>query len=138
MFGLYVVCLFHGAYLYLHVLILSFLTRRTSCLTQLTSSREPLGEQGQEIGSRIIGFVENVKAGVLGSVGLALLIWTVVSLMQKIETAFNYIWHVAQDRPFAQRFSGYFSVLVIGPVLIFPSAGKIGRASCRERVCRYV
>src|SRR3546814_1701213 len=90
MFGLYVVCLFHGAYLYLHVLILSFLTRRTSCLTALTTFLEPLGEQGQEIGSRIIGFVENVKAGVLGSVGLALLIWTVVSLMQKIETAFNY------------------------------------------------
>ncbi|MPY71708.1 MAG: YihY family inner membrane protein [Alphaproteobacteria bacterium] len=89
----------------------------------LSTFLEPLGEKGTEISGRIIDFVSNVKAGVLGSVGLALLIWTVVSLMQKIEHAFNFIWHVPEERPFAQRFSGYLSVILIGPVLIFSSAG---------------
>ena len=84
---------------------------------------EPLGEKGVEISSRIIAFVENVEAGVLGSVGLALLVYTVVSLMQKIERAFNYTWHITQHRSFAQRFSDYLSVLVIGPVLVFASIG---------------
>lgn len=83
----------------------------------------PLGDKGVEIGTRIIGFVENVKAGVLGSVGLGLLVYTVISLMQKIERAFNYIWHVTQQRSFAQRFSGYLSVIMIGPVLVFSSLG---------------
>jgi len=83
----------------------------------------PMGERGAEITSRIIGFVDNVKAGVLGSVGLALLIYTVVSLIQKIESAFNYTWRVKRSRPFAQRFSDYLSVILIGPVLIFTALG---------------
>ena len=83
----------------------------------------PLGDKGIEIGTRIVEFVENVKAGVLGSIGLGLLIYTVISLMQKIERAFNFIWHVPHQRPFAQRFSGYLSVIVIGPVLVFSSLG---------------
>lgn len=84
---------------------------------------EPLGEKGVEISSRVIEFVENVEAGVLGSVGLGLLVYTVVSLMQKIERAFNYTWHVTQHRSFARRFGDYLSVLVIGPVLVFASLG---------------
>ena len=84
---------------------------------------QPLGDKGLEISDRIIEFVENVKAGVLGSLGLGLLIFTVISLMQKIERAFNFAWHVNQHRSLAQRFSGYLSVIVIGPLLIFSSIG---------------
>ncbi|MEJ2179167.1 MAG: YhjD/YihY/BrkB family envelope integrity protein [Gammaproteobacteria bacterium] len=83
----------------------------------------PLGEQGVEITQRIIGFVENTKAGVLGSLGLALLFYTVVSLIQKIEKSFNYTWRVTEQRPLAQRFSDYLSVVLIGPLLIFSAIG---------------
>jgi len=89
----------------------------------LMQALQPLGDKGIEIGSRIVEFVDNVKVGVLGSVGLALLVYTVISLMQKIERAFNFIWHVPQERPFAQRFSNYLSVILIGPVLVFSSLG---------------
>ncbi|WP_455206829.1 YhjD/YihY/BrkB family envelope integrity protein [Kaarinaea lacus] len=84
---------------------------------------QPLGEQGVEITQRIIGFVENTKAGVLGSLGLALLFYTVVSLIQKIERSFNYTWRVTEQRPFAQRFSDYLSVVLLGPLLIFSALG---------------
>ena len=83
----------------------------------------PMGEKGIELSSRIIGFVDNVKAGVLGSVGLALLIYTVISLIQKIESAFNYTWRVKRSRPIAQRFSDYLSIILVGPVLIFTALG---------------
>ncbi len=89
----------------------------------LQSLLEPLGDKGVEITQRIIEFVENVKVGVLGALGLGLLIFTVVSLMQKIERAFNFTWHVNQDRPIFQRFSDYLSVLLVGPLLIFSSIG---------------
>ena len=46
----------------------------------------PLGEQSGEISSRIIGFVENMQIGVLGALGLAMLLYTVISLIQKIES----------------------------------------------------
>lgn len=80
---------------------------------------EPLGERGKEISDTIIKFVEGIHSGILGSLGLALLLYTVVSLMQKIEAAFNYTWHVNEERSFARRFSDYLSVILIGPVLIF-------------------
>lgn len=84
---------------------------------------QPMGAKGVEITERIIEFVDNTKAGVLGSLGLALLIYTVVSLLQKIEHAFNYTWRVAHLRPFGQRLSDYLAVLVIGPVLLFTAMG---------------
>ena len=83
----------------------------------------PLGEQGVEISQRILGFVQNVNAGVLGSVGIAFLFFTVISLIQKVEQAFNFIWHVPNVRSLARRFSDYLSVIVIGPVLLFGAVG---------------
>ena len=65
----------------------------------------PLGPNGVEITEKIIGFVENVKVGVLGSVGFALLIYTVIALMQKIESAFNYVWRIDHLRSMSQRSS---------------------------------
>lgn len=86
----------------------------------------PLGQQGVEISSNIIRFVENMKVGVLGAIGIAMLFYTVVSLLQKIESAFNYAWRVTQVRPLHQRFSDYLSVVMIGPVLIFSAIGITG------------
>jgi membrane protein len=79
----------------------------------------PLGPRGAEITEKIIGFVSNMKVGVLGSLGLALLVYTVISLIQKIEDAFNYIWKIKRPRSLARRFSDYMSVVLVGPVLIF-------------------
>ncbi|MDH3948319.1 MAG: YihY/virulence factor BrkB family protein [Gammaproteobacteria bacterium] len=84
---------------------------------------EPLGEKGVEITERVIGFVDNINVTVLGSLGVALLFYTVVSLMQKIERAFNDTWRVTELRPFAQRFSDYLTVILIGPVLMFTALG---------------
>lgn len=83
----------------------------------------PLGEKSADVSQWIIKFIENLNVTVLGSIGLALLIYTVVSLMQKIEESVNFIWHVPQLRSFARRFSGYLSVLLIGPVLLFSTIG---------------
>lgn len=84
---------------------------------------EPLGPQGSDLAVNVIGFVEKVNVGVLGSIGLATLIYTVISQVQKIETALNYIWNVKAARSLAMRFSNYMSILLLGPVLIFSAAG---------------
>ncbi|VAW90406.1 Inner membrane protein YihY, formerly thought to be RNase BN [hydrothermal vent metagenome] len=83
----------------------------------------PLGTQGEEISGRIIEFVDNTRAMALGSLGLGVLIFTVISLMKKIEQAFNHTWHISKQRSFIQRFSHYLSIIVIGPVLIFSALG---------------
>ena len=83
----------------------------------------PLGDKGAEITSQIIGFVENMKVGVLGSLGLGLLFYTVVSVIQKVEKSFNAVWRIKKTRTLSRRFSDYLSVIIIGPVLIFIAIG---------------
>ena len=83
----------------------------------------PLGEKSADVSKWIIKFIENLNFKVLGSIGLAMLVYTVVSLMQKIEESVNFIWHIPELRSFARRFSGYLSVLLIGPVLVFSIIG---------------
>ena len=100
----------------------------------LLNALAPLGAKGVEITEYIIGFVENMKAGVLGFLGLAFLIYTVVSLIQKIERAFNYTWHVTEHRPLAQRFSNYLSVILIGPVLVFSALGVTATVANAELI----
>jgi membrane protein len=98
----------------------------------------PLGEKGPEITSNIISFVENMKAGVLGSVGLAILLYTVISLLQKIERSFNYTWHVTEARSLGQRFSDYLSVILVGPVLVFSAIGVTASAMNNELVQKLI
>ena len=84
---------------------------------------EPLGGKGEEITSKIIQFIENMNVGVLGALGLALLVYTAVSLLQKIEESLNYIWHIPRPRRLGERFSRYLSVLMVGPILVFSALG---------------
>lgn len=84
---------------------------------------QPLGAQGEDIVTNVLGFVDNIKVGVLGSLGLGVLVFTVISLIQKVERSFNEIWRVTQIRSIGQRFSNYLSVIVIGPVLVVSALG---------------
>ena len=78
---------------------------------------EPMGEKGLEIYNNVLQFVDNLKVGVLGVLGLAMLLYTVMSLIQKVEEAFNTIWHAPASRSIARRFSNYLSAVFLGPIL---------------------
>jgi membrane protein len=78
----------------------------------------PLGEKAKEVTAHLIGFVDKMSAGALGTVGLVTLFITVLSLMGTIEDAFNRIWHVKASRKLIRRFSDYLSVILVGPVLV--------------------
>jgi membrane protein len=88
----------------------------------------PLGPKGEEVSHQIIEFIQNMNVGVLGSLGLALLLYTAVSLVQKIEVSFNHIWHISQQRSLGERFSRYLSVLLVGPILLFAAIGMTASA----------
>jgi membrane protein len=84
---------------------------------------QPLGDQAQELTRNIVGFVDRMRVGVLGSVGIVLLLYTAVSMVSKIEASFNHIWKIGRTRGFTQRFSEYLLVLMVGPVLVFTALG---------------
>jgi membrane protein len=85
----------------------------------------PLGPQGAEIVDEVVDLVDNVSGGLLGGISLAFFIFTAISMVQKVEESFNYVWHVAQPRSLARRFSEYLVVLLIGPVVVVVALGLL-------------
>ncbi len=92
---------------------------------QLTEFLAPLGSQGERIVSTLMNLVNDVDGGVLGGVSLAFFIYTAFSMVQKIEESVNYVWHVSNPRSIARRFTEYFSVLLMGPVVLVVALGII-------------
>ncbi len=86
---------------------------------------EPLGSKGAEITDQVMHIVHNVNGSVLGGIGLTFFIYTAISMVQKIEEAFNYVWYVTKPRNFAKRLTEYMLVLLIGPLVVAVTLGAI-------------
>ena len=85
---------------------------------------QPIGDaKALELTNNMMSTINNISSGVLGSLGLVLLIYTVVTTIQKVEESFNFVWRVEQPRSVARRFGEYLSVMVVGPVLIAAAIG---------------
>jgi membrane protein len=97
----------------------------------------PLGERAEELTAQMMAFVENTRGGVLGSVGLAFLVYTVLSTVQKLEESFNFAWHVEQPRSVARRVSEYLSLIVLGPIFVVVVLGLFG-ALTDSRMSRWL
>ncbi len=91
----------------------------------LAQTLEPLGPKSREITTTIIGFVDNIKMGVLGVFGIAGLFYTTYSLIDKIEQALNAIWQVKQGRTWERKFTDYLSAVLVGPVLVVSAFGLL-------------
>ncbi len=87
---------------------------------------KPIGYQAAGMTAQLIAFVDNTRSGVLGSVGLGLLLYTVISTVQKIEESFNFAWHVEQPRSIVRRVSEYLSLMVVGPIFLVVILGLFG------------
>ena len=84
---------------------------------------EPLLIENIAVGSeavvtRIIEYINNTNVTRLGTVGLGMLLLTILALLSNIEESFNSICGVDETRTLMRRFADYFSVLAFGPLLI--------------------
>ena len=89
---------------------------------------QPLGDEAPAIAQQLIGFVDNMRVGVLGFLGVIKLIYTAVSMITKVESSFNFIWKIGGTRGFTKRFSEYLVVLLIGPMVVFAAIGLTASA----------
>jgi membrane protein len=76
------------------------------------------GAAATELTGRVVQFANHVSSGIVGSLGLALLAWTLLGTIKKVEDSFNFLWHVEQPRSFARRIAEYTTLLIAGPVLL--------------------
>jgi membrane protein len=84
----------------------------------------PLGEQGAaQITGRVMQFTDTVSGGIVGSLGFALLVWTLVTTINKVEDSINYLWRVEQPRSFARRVTEYLALIIMGPLLLVAFVG---------------
>ncbi|MDE2450538.1 MAG: YihY/virulence factor BrkB family protein [Gammaproteobacteria bacterium] len=93
---------------------------------QFFSALGPAG--ASELTSRVMEFANSVSGGVVGSVGFALLAWTLVGTIKKVEDSFNFVWRVQDARSFARRVSEYLTLIVVGPVILVVFIGMSRRA----------
>ena len=66
--------------------------------------------------------LEDVQGGLLAGIGLVVLIWSVMQVLNNIESSFNAIWEVKKSRTFFRKLSDYLSIMLIGPLLIIVSS----------------
>ena len=90
---------------------------------------QPLGTKGAEFTDQVMQVVHSVNGSVLGGIGLTFFIYTAVSMVQKIEEAFNYVWYVSKPRNFAKRMTEYMLVLLVGPLAVALALGAIASLS---------
>src|SRR6202171_982025 len=88
----------------------------------------PMGSAATQLTESVMQFVANMRGDLLGSIGLAFLVYTVMTTIQKVEASFNFVWRVERPRSFARRFTEYLSVVIIGPILLAVAVGLLGSA----------
>jgi len=81
---------------------------------------------GQEaVLDRIINFahslLEETQGGVIAGIGLIVLFWSVLKVLNNVEASFNEIWEVREGRSWGRKFSDYMSVMLISPILVLLS-----------------
>ncbi len=72
----------------------------------------------QEATDKILGYINNTSLKTLGWVGTAFLLLTVYSMIATIEKAFNLIWKVSKGRNPWRKFTDFFSIILICPLII--------------------
>ena len=83
------------------------------------AQRRALHEASQFVDSYLL----HASQGLFVGIGIVFMLWTLISLMGNVESAFNRIWGVPRDRALARKLVDYTAFLIIIPVTLVCSAG---------------
>lgn len=78
----------------------------------------PVGDAGVQITHRLMQFAENVSGSLVGILGFALLLWTLVGTVKRVEDSLNFVWRVQNARSIARRVIEYMALLIVGPIAV--------------------
>jgi membrane protein len=66
--------------------------------------------------------VQETSGGYLAGVGIVILLWSVISLLNQIEGSFNHIWQISSARPWYRKFTDYLTIIMIAPIFLILSS----------------
>jgi membrane protein len=110
------------------LLILKGLGARGDLRIILDQFFQPMGSAASQLTESVLQFVNNMRSDLLGTLGLIFLIYTVVTMIQKVENSFNFVWRVDRPRSFTRRIAEYLSVMILGPILLAVTLGLLASA----------
>ncbi|MBN2666297.1 MAG: YihY/virulence factor BrkB family protein [Bacteroidales bacterium] len=62
--------------------------------------------------------IQDTRGGYIAGVGLIILLWSVMSLLDQIESSFNHIWQIQVSRPWLRKFTDYLALMLIAPIVL--------------------
>lgn len=68
-------------------------------------------------------YLQQITGGWFVGIGIVVLFWSVLNVFSQIENAFNDIWEVKKSRSTVRRFTDYFSMTLVVPILLVVSNG---------------
>lgn len=84
----------------------------------------PSQKEALEVAIRFVdSYLEQASEGLFVGVGMAVLLWTLISLISSIEDAFNRIWGVRKGRSLWRKITDYTAIFLILPVLMVCGTG---------------
>lgn len=66
--------------------------------------------------------LQETRGGYIAGVGVIILFWSVMSLLDQIENSFNHIWQIRSSRSWYRKFTNYLTIMLIAPVFIILSS----------------
>ena len=66
--------------------------------------------------------IEKTRGGYIAGIGVIILFWSAMSLLNHIESSFNHIWQIRSSRPWYRKFTDYLTIMLIAPVFIILSS----------------
>jgi membrane protein len=66
--------------------------------------------------------LQQAKGGLIAGVGIVLLLYTVISILGRIEDSFNDIREIKTSRTLIRKFSDYMALMILSPVLLVVSS----------------
>lgn len=66
--------------------------------------------------------IQATRGGYIAGVGLIILLWSVMSLLDQIESSFNHIWQIQVSRPWLRKFTDYLAIMLIAPIVLIASS----------------
>lgn len=80
----------------------------------------------EEVMNQVITFANSLLArtggGIIAGIGIVLLFWSVMKVLNNIENSFNDIWKIEKPRSYARKFTDYLSIMLIAPILLISSS----------------
>jgi membrane protein len=79
----------------------------------------------QEVLSQVLNFsnslLQETRGGLIAGIGLAVLFWSILKVLNHIERSFNDIWEIKVGRSWGRKFGDYLSIMLISPIFIILS-----------------